>query len=48
MNEIVGIGKLFTNELKLINSTSKKIKTIGQQASHLALQAAIVTGRYSG
>ena len=45
MNEIVGIGQLFTHELKLINSTSNKIETISQQASHLALQAAIVAGR---
>lgn len=47
MNKIVGIGQLFTNELKLINFTSNKIETISQQASHLALQAAIVAGHSS-
>lgn len=48
MDEIVSISQLFTNELKFINSTSDKIETISQQASHLALQAAIVAGRSSG
>ncbi|NEP41169.1 MAG: hypothetical protein F6K25_06055 [Okeania sp. SIO2G4] len=44
MNEIVNIGHLFTNELKLINSASHQIETISKQAKHLAIQAAIVAG----
>ncbi len=44
MDEIVNIGQLFTNELKLINSTSNQIETVSQQAKHLAIQAAIVAG----
>lgn len=45
MDEIVNIGHLFTNELKLINSTSNQIETVSKQAKHLAIQAAIVAGR---
>ncbi|NEO58410.1 MAG: hypothetical protein F6K54_38390 [Okeania sp. SIO3B5] len=44
MDEIVNIGYLFTNELKLINSTSHQIETVSKQAKHLAIQAAIVAG----
>ncbi|MGD1715795.1 hypothetical protein [Dapis sp. BLCC M172] len=47
MNEIVNIGQLFTNDLKLINSTSNQIETVSQQAKHLAIQAAIVAGHSS-
>ncbi|NEQ38197.1 MAG: hypothetical protein F6K40_18795 [Okeania sp. SIO3I5] len=42
MNKIVNIGQLFTNDLKLINSTSNKIERISKQAEHLAIQASIV------
>lgn len=42
MEEIVNIGHLFTNELKLINSASKQIEIVSKQAKHLAIQAAIV------
>lgn len=44
MNKIVNIGQLFTNELKLINSTSNQIETISKQVEHLAIQSAIVAG----
>ncbi|NET43378.1 hypothetical protein [Okeania sp. SIO2B3] len=44
MDEIFNIGHLFTNELKLINSTSHQIETVSKQAKHLAIQAAIVAG----
>ncbi|MEM1172032.1 MAG: hypothetical protein AAGJ08_23865 [Cyanobacteria bacterium P01_H01_bin.35] len=47
MDEILNIGQLFTNELKLINSTSNQIETVSQQAKHLAIQAAIVAGHSS-
>ena len=43
-NKIVNIGQLFTNELKLVNSTSNQIETISKQVEHLAIQAAIVAG----
>ena len=44
INKIVNIGQLFTNELKLINSTSNQIETISKQVEHLAIQSAIVAG----